>query len=54
MKKMFLLLFLLGLIAYAPVVAQNNNAAKSDVVVYEHDYIVKVGDVAPRLHTPDA
>ena len=47
MKKMFLLLFLLGLIAYAPVVAQNNNAAKSDVVVYEHDYIVKVGDVAP-------
>ena len=47
MKKMFLLMFLLGLIVYSPVAAQNNNAAKSDVVVYEHDYIVKVGDVAP-------
>lgn len=47
MKKIFLLLLLL--VSFAFVQAQNNNGnvAGSDVTVYEHDYIVKVGDVAP-------
>lgn len=47
MKKIFLLLLLL--VSFAFVHAQNNNGntAESDVTVYEHDYIVKVGDVAP-------
>ena len=47
MKKIFLLLLLL--VSFAFVQAQNNNGntAESDVTVYEHDYIVKVGDVAP-------
>lgn len=47
MKKIFLSLLLL--VSFAFVQAQNNNGnvAGSDVTVYEHDYIVKVGDVAP-------
>lgn len=47
MKKIFLSLLLL--VSFAFVQAQNNNGnvAESDVTVYEHDYIVKVGDVAP-------
>lgn len=47
MKKIFLSLLLL--VSFAFVHAQNNNGntAESDVTVYEHDYIVKVGDVAP-------
>ena len=47
MKKIFLSLLLL--LSFAFVQAQNNNGnvAGSDVTVYEHDYIVKVGDVAP-------
>ena len=45
MKKIFLSLLLL--VSFAFVQAQSSNTAKSDVTVYEHDYIVKVGDVAP-------
>lgn len=43
-----ILLSLLLLVSFAFVQAQNNdNVRKSDVTVYEHDYIVKVGDIAP-------
>lgn len=46
MKK--ILLSLLLLVSFVFVQAQNNdNVRKSDVTVYEHDYIVKVGDIAP-------
>ena len=49
MKKIFILFFLLGSVLCGNSIAQTNNenAAMSDVVVYEHDYIVKVGDMAP-------
>ena len=43
MNKKSVLLFLLLFIVGGIVVAQN----KEDVVVYENEYIVKVGDVAP-------
>ncbi len=49
MKKIFLPILLFGFLACSHSFAQENNAgtAKSDVTVYEHDYIVKVGDTAP-------
>lgn len=47
MKKIFLSLLLLGSFAFVQAQNNNGNVAGSDVTVYEHDYIVKVGDVAP-------
>ena len=49
MKKIFLSLLFLGVLACGQTVAQNAGGVTpgSDVVVYEHDYIVKVGDIAP-------
>ena len=48
MKKIFISLLFLTALACGQAVAQNaGDAPKKDVVVYEHDYIVKVGDMAP-------
>lgn len=49
MKKIFLSLLFWGALACGQTVAQNAGGVtpRNDVVVYEHDYIVKVGDIAP-------
>lgn len=49
MKKIFAALLLAGLLMPASVSAQDSKQAndKNNVTVYEHDYIVKVGDKAP-------
>jgi peroxiredoxin len=48
MKTLFLSLLSLFSVLCGQAVAHNNNAnVKDSVTVYEHDYIVKVGDVAP-------
>ena len=45
MKRIFLSLFLGGLMTFGSAVAQNSNEKANDgVTVYEHDYIVKVGE----------
>ena len=47
MKKIFLSIFALGMLFTTGANAQSDNAGNDPVTVYEHDYIVKVGDVAP-------
>lgn len=49
MKKIFAIALLLGVLMPAMGCAQESKPAKekSNVTVYEHDYIVKVGDKAP-------
>lgn len=46
MKKSFIAIFLLSFFAMTALNAQDNVQTEG-VTVYEHDYIVKVGDVAP-------
>ena len=47
MKNIILFFFALGIFSVANVNAQENVSVSDSVVVYEHEYIVKVGDVAP-------
>ena len=47
MKNIILFFFALGIFSAADINAQENVSASDSVVVYEHEYIVKVGDVAP-------
>jgi peroxiredoxin len=47
MKKLFLSILAFGMLFSTGAKAQSNNPANDQVTVYEHDYIVKVGDVAP-------
>ena len=47
MKKIFLSILALGMLFTTGANAQSDNAGNDQVTVYEHDYIVKVGDVAP-------
>ena len=47
MKNIILFFFALGIFSAANVNAQESNVSGDSVVVYEHEYIVKVGDVAP-------
>ena len=47
MKNIFVLFFALGIFSVAEINAQVSNVSSDTVKVYEHDYIVKVGDMAP-------
>ena len=47
MKNIILSVLFLGLLGVAGAKAQVNEAMRDSVTVYEHDYIVKVGDMAP-------
>ena len=47
MKKTFLSILAFGMLFTTGAKAQSDNVANDPVTVYEHDYIVKVGDVAP-------
>ena len=47
MKKIFLSILALGTLFTTGANAQSDNAGNGQVTVYEHDYIVKVGDIAP-------
>ena len=47
MKKIFLSIMALGMLFTTGANAQSNNETNDQVTVYEHDYIVKIGDVAP-------
>ena len=47
MKKTFLSILALGMLFTIGAKAQSDNVANDQVTVYEHDYIVKVGDIAP-------
>ena len=47
MKKILLSILALGTLFTTGAKAQSDNVANDPVTVYEHEYIVKVGDVAP-------
>ena len=47
MKKIFLSILAFGMLFTTGAIAQSDNTADDQVTVYEHDYIVKVGDIAP-------
>jgi peroxiredoxin len=47
MKKIFLSILAFGMLFTTGAMAQSDNTADDQVTVYEHDYIVKVGDIAP-------
>jgi peroxiredoxin len=47
MKKIFLSILAFGMLFTTGANAQSDNAGNGQVTVYEHDYIVKVGDIAP-------
>ena len=47
MKKIFLSILAFGMLFTTGAMAQSDNTAGNQVTVYEHDYIVKGGDVAP-------
>ena len=47
MKKIFLSILACGMLFTSGAMAQSDNTADDQVTVYEHDYIVKVGDIAP-------
>jgi peroxiredoxin len=55
MKKIFLSILAFGMLFTTGAMAQSDNTAGNQVTVYEHDYIVKVGDIAPdfTLHMTD-
>ena len=49
MKNIFVLFFALGIFSVAEINAQVSNVSSDTVKVYEHEYIVKVGDMAPEF-----